>query len=70
VSSIRFSGRSGNDVFRNETAVPSDLFGEAGNDQLIGGSGRDFIRGGGDQDAASGQGGIDDCIAEIVSTCE
>ena len=70
VSSIRFSGRSGNDVFRNETAVPSDLFGEAGNDQLIGGSGRDFIRGGGDQDAASGQGGTDDCIAEIVSTCE
>jgi Ca2+-binding RTX toxin-like protein len=70
VSSIRFTGRAGNDVFRNDTAVPSDLFGDAGNDQLIGGSGRDFIRGGGDQDAASGQAGNDDCIAEIESTCE
>jgi len=71
VSSIRFSGGAGNDVFRNDTAVPSDQFGEAGNDQLFGGSGRDFIRGGGDADAASGKAGIDDCLAEIESsTCE
>ena len=71
MSSIRFSGGAGNDVFRNDTAVRSDQFGEAGNDQLFGGSGRDFIRGGGDADAASGKAGIDDCLAEIESsTCE
>ena len=70
VSSIRFSGRDGNDVFHNETAVPSDLFGDAGNDQLIGGSGRDFIRGGGNSDAAGGGAGTDDCIAEIEALCE
>ena len=71
VSSIRFSGGAGNDVFRNDTAVRSDQFGEAGNDQLIGGSGRDFLRGGGDADAAADKDGIDDCITEIESsTCE
>ena len=70
VSTIRFTGRGGNDVFRNDTAVPSDQFGEAGNDQLIGGSGPDFIRGGGNSDAAGGGAGTDDCIAEIEALCE
>ncbi|MCP4887213.1 MAG: hypothetical protein GY904_11455, partial [Planctomycetaceae bacterium] len=74
VSSIRFLGREGDDVFVNATSIPSEIYGDEGDDDLTGGSGPDIIwsgldndrmTGGGGQDSVFGEGGDD--IFELVS---
>ncbi|MCP4099334.1 MAG: hypothetical protein GY748_24180, partial [Planctomycetaceae bacterium] len=74
VSSIRFLGREGDDVFVNTTSIPSEIYGDEGDDDLTGGSGPDIIwsgldndrmTGGGGQDSVFGEGGDD--IFELVS---
>ncbi len=50
VTGLVFNGRRGDDEFRNETDVPGEMIGAAGNDLLVGGSGIDRIFGGNGQD--------------------
>lgn len=45
VGSIFFLGDAGDDSFENNTAIPSDVFGGAGNDRLVGGSVKDRLFG-------------------------
>lgn len=59
VGEIVFIAREGNNVFRNETNLPSQAFGGAGNDAFLGGSSRDIFRGGAGNDFLSGRGGND-----------
>lgn len=59
VSKIVFTGHQGNDWFRNDTAIPTEAFGNAGNDKLIGGSGDDMLSGGNGNDQLLGNEGND-----------
>ena len=63
VDSIRFVGRAGDDIFLNNTSLPSFAFGQAGNDTLIGGSGNDTLAGNVGNDFIRGGDGIDRLIA-------
>ena len=63
VDSIRFVGRAGDDIFLNNTSLPSFAFGQAGNDTLIGGSGNDTLAGNVGDDIIRGGAGIDRLIA-------
>src|SRR5438552_17601786 len=49
---IQIAGRAGNDILSVAASVtlPSQIFGESGNDRLNGGSGRDALFGGDDND--------------------
>lgn len=59
VREILFYGFAGNDLFRNNTAIPSTAYGGAGNDQLHGGTGADRLDGGAGNDTANGGAGHD-----------
>ena len=59
VTGIEYHGHAGNDVFTNNTALPSKAFGEAGNDRLIGGSFADLMTGGDGNDYLDGRAGGD-----------
>lgn len=59
VSQIVFYGGDGNDIFQNQTNVPSTAYGDAGLDQLYGGGGNDVLYGGGDYDVLYGGAGND-----------
>lgn len=60
VTKITFNGRYGDDSFVNDTSIPSDARGGAGNDELSGGSGDDRLLGGSGDDSLSGRGGRDE----------
>ena len=64
VSSIRFLGREGDDVFVNATAIPSEIFGDEGADHLTGGAGPDIIYAGADNDRVTSGGGDDSAFGE------
>ena len=59
VNRIVFRGRSGDDVFVNDTDVSSRAIGGSGNDVLTGGGGNDALLGGGGDDVLNGRGGRD-----------
>jgi Ca2+-binding RTX toxin-like protein len=59
VSRVVFRGLAGNDSFRNDTAVPTEADGGAGNDYLRGGSGADKLSGGDGNDRLIGGAGND-----------
>ncbi|MDB4796844.1 hypothetical protein OAG77_01455, partial [bacterium] len=46
IKKVNFSGAGGDDLFRNDSSIPSSVNGGAGDDTLRGGSGIDVIRGG------------------------
>jgi Ca2+-binding RTX toxin-like protein len=71
VRAIEFRGGPGNDLFLNNTAIPSFAAGDEGNDVLIGGSnvdvlygdaGNDCLMGHDGDDALSGGGGFDSLV--------
>lgn len=62
VQRIVVSAGQGDDVVRNNTAIPTTLYGGLGNDRLIGGSGRDVLFGGQGNDYLNGRQGIDRLI--------
>jgi Ca2+-binding RTX toxin-like protein len=59
VSSLRFYGSGGNDLFDNDSAVPSVAYGGDGNDTLTGGRGKDRLFGQGGSDLLDGGTGAD-----------
>lgn len=59
VQRIVVAAYGGDDRFRNDTNVPSLVFGHAGNDDLSGGAGDDELRGGEGDDDLDGGGGDD-----------
>jgi Ca2+-binding RTX toxin-like protein len=60
VTLVSFNGYAGNDVFSNQTAIPSNARGGFGNDILRGGTGSDTLLGGaGDDELRGGSGNID-----------
>ena len=59
VSQVCFEAHGHNDIFTNLTAVPSDVTGGEGNDQIYGGSGDDVLRGGDGSDTIEGGAGND-----------
>ena len=59
VSKIVFYGNDGDDRFTNTTSIPSEAYGNDGNDVLYGGSGDDFLVGGYGQDTLRGYAGDD-----------
>ncbi len=64
VNSIVFLGRSGDDWFRNDTAIRAQANGHSGNDTLIGGSDSDQLRGGEGNDRIYGNGGNDSIYSD------
>jgi Ca2+-binding RTX toxin-like protein len=59
VLSVVFKGRGGNDKFVNKTAIPTNAWGNGGNDRITGGSGDDRLRGGPGHDKLDGKDGND-----------
>jgi Ca2+-binding RTX toxin-like protein len=59
IASISFNGGDGNDVFVNQTDVPSYATGGNGDDALTGGSGNDTLDGGAGNDYLNGGAGDD-----------
>ena len=59
IKKVNFSGEGGDDLFRNESSIPSSVNGGPGDDTLRGGSGIDLIRGGDGADIISGGDGDD-----------
>ena len=59
ISTARFIGLGGDDFFRNSTNIPSQAFGNNGNDVLIGGSRNDTLVGGAGSDELRGGAGDD-----------
>lgn len=60
VVKIRVEARGADDIVTNNTNIPSDMFGEGGNDTLTGGSARDVLNGGANADTLEGRAGDDD----------
>ena len=58
-SAVKFTGGKGNDSFQNTSHLPSEAFGDAGNDTLVGGSNADRLLGGAGDDALNGGEGND-----------
>jgi Ca2+-binding RTX toxin-like protein len=56
---VRFIGSEGNDRFFNYTALPTEAFGDDGNDHLQGGTGNDTLHGGSHNDTLHGGAGDD-----------
>lgn len=67
----QINGDKGADLLMGDGGADT-VYGGQGNDQLYGGDHPDFLHGGGgNDDVAFGEGGLDTCIAELVSvTCE
>lgn len=59
VDKIVFHGGDGDDTFVNNTSIPVEAYGEAGNDTLTGGAAGDYLNGGGDDDILNGGSGKD-----------
>jgi len=59
VGKIVFHGHEGNDWFQNETGIPTEAFGNSGNDFLRGGDGDDMLSGGDGNDQLFGGAGTD-----------
>ncbi len=59
VDLVQFSGKDGNDYFRNDTSIRSYANGGNGNDTLIGGSNRDMLAGDAGNDQLWARGGND-----------
>ncbi len=59
VKSLLIRGNAGNDTILNTTNVPSEMYGDDGNDYLRGGSANDRIFGGNGNDAVYGGDGND-----------
>ena len=59
IQEVLFIGVGGDDVFANNTDIPSRAFGNNGNDTLTGGSGNDVLVGGGGTDVLQGNAGDD-----------
>jgi hypothetical protein len=59
VTSIEFTGRSGDDIMRNSTSLPMLAYGNAGDDTFFGGEGVDRIFAGNGNDVIFGSGGDD-----------
>lgn len=59
VKSIEFHGLAGNDLFRNDTSIPSEAHGGLGDDQLLGGTADDKLYGDGGNDWIDGRAGAD-----------
>lgn len=59
VSLIVFDGFGGNDVFRNDTYIPSEAYGGEGSDDLRGGYASDTLVGGSGKDWLNGRNGDD-----------
>ena len=59
VNNITFLGLAGDDFFRNTTNIPTEGFGNSGNDTLVGGGGSDVFIGGLGNDRLFGNGGFD-----------
>jgi len=59
VSQVVFFGHGGDDCFTNATSIPSEAYGDAGNDLFRGGSGRDVFFGEMGNDILLGGGGND-----------
>lgn len=57
VTSLRFVGRAGNDIFNNQTNIRTIAAGNAGNDQLISGNGNDRLFGDEGNDTLTSSGG-------------
>ncbi len=70
VSFVVYSGNSGDDSFRNDTALRVNATGGAGSDRLTGGSNSDRLRGDAGVDVVNGGIGNDTCDAESESACE
>ncbi len=64
VTSIRFVGLDGEDIFRNTTDLPTTALGGAGDDILIGGGGIDSLSGGEGNDVLIGGGGDDTILGD------
>jgi Ca2+-binding RTX toxin-like protein len=60
--SMTVNGLDGNDMVRNNTAIPSQLNGSAGDDSLTGGSGNDTFTGGWGNDVLDGGSGYDTVV--------
>ena len=60
VSLLIVDSRSGDDVIRNNTDIPMDAFGGAGNDSIFGGAGDDVLEGGSGDDSLFGRDGNDE----------
>ncbi len=65
VQSIHFQGYEGNDLFRNDTALPSTARGDAGNDTFFGGPKGDNFRGGSGNDVLWGMDGDDHLYGDV-----
>lgn len=59
VTKIVVHGWNGEDTIRNDTTLPSEIFGGTNDDTLIGGSAKDTLRGQGDKDKLDGRKGVD-----------
>lgn len=70
VKLIQVFAKGGDDSVRNNTPLPSNLFGGGGNDQLTGGFDKDFIEGNVGGDVVDGRSGFDTCSGETESNCE
>ena len=57
--SLYFAGGAGDDAFHNETNLPSEAYGNEGNDKLVGGKNVDVLHGGPDDDVIVGNAGND-----------
>ena len=59
ITRIAYYGHGDDDLFVNQTAVPTKGYGGAGDDDLVGGSGADSLDGGAGADVLEGRGGND-----------
>ena len=64
VDLIVFYGYSGDDDFWNNSPVPCEAYGDAGNDVLLGGWGNDELHGGTGDDFLAGRSGDDDLFGD------
>ncbi len=65
VNEVVFTGREGNDFFRNDTSKKARAYGQSGDDTLLGGSANDVLHGGPGADSLFGNGGDDALIGDV-----
>ena len=59
VTQINFNARNGDDIFYNETSIPTRVFGHGGDDYIRSGEGNDFVHAGDGNDTLEGAAGDD-----------